>query len=155
MTAQSAKQSIREIAGAPLGPRTYVVRAVNVGGTCNLEAPPGSSYAPLLEVPQWLGETRATPAVGSECTVIFRDGDRRRPAIVAFAPPATVAPVARLGDACGRLFFETITKTLYYSTSTAAPYAWVPVATGVIAPTIADAGTEVTITEGSALVGAA
>ena len=107
MASRSFKQSLRAIILgmfpwmriARRGPRTYVVgkgvgsTGLNADGTCNLQPPAGSMYAPLASVPQWLpGGVQISPLVGSECTVIFRDNDRRKPAIVSFTPLAGSVP---------------------------------------------------------------
>lgn len=60
--------------------------------------------------------------------------------------------VARVGDLVVRLYWDSLASMLYVSTSSAAPYSWSPVASGIIPPTPADAGTKAAIVEGSARV---
>jgi hypothetical protein len=63
------------------------------------------------------------------------------------------AGVARVGDACGRLYRDSVSGALYYSPSATAAY--VVVASGVGPPLPTTAGTTVTIATGSARVTAA
>lgn len=56
---------------------------------------------------------------------------------------------ARVGDLVVRLYRDGNSGILWASTSTAPPYAWAPVAFGVVPPTIADAGSALVITTGS------
>ncbi len=64
--------------------------------------------------------------------------------------------VARVGDLVVRLSYDGAGGALYYSTSTAAPYVWLPVPSGsvpgVFPPDPTDPGVAVTITTGSARV---
>lgn len=57
--------------------------------------------------------------------------------------------VARVDDAWGRLYFDTVSATLYYSPSTSAPFAWAPIASGIIAPLPAEPGTAIALPVGS------
>ena len=83
------------------GFHTYRVRAVNGDGTIDLDPPPASiALPPLPRVAQWtIGGGQVTPAVGSEVTIIFRDNDESRPAIVSFVPLALSKPTAVSIDA--------------------------------------------------------
>lgn len=160
----SLKRSLRRIistlfpwVATPM-PLTYLVgksdagTGINADGTCNLDPPPLSKLARLPRVPQWGSALRVMPAIGDEATVVFRDGDRRLPVVVAFGPPASVAAVARVGDHAGRLAWDSIGSALYYSASETAAYA--PVAVSVGPPIPSFAGTRVVLTTGSAKVSA-
>ncbi len=83
------------------GFHTYRVRAVNGDGTIDLDPPPASTFLPALpRVAQWtIGGGQVTPAVGSEVTIVYRDNDASRPAIVSFAPLASSKPTAVSIDA--------------------------------------------------------
>lgn len=125
--------------------------------------PVGVPYAPALA-----GTYSVVPA-GCYAYVGFANADPSKPYLVRFGNLATSSQtviaasavalagtsgvaLARVGDFVVRLFMDTLSATLYASTSTGAPYAWTPVATGVIPPTVADAGTAINITTGSAKV---
>jgi hypothetical protein len=135
-------------------PRTFRVRGVGADGRLDLDPPPDTDeLKPLDRVEQWtVGGALMAPALGSLVVVTFRDADPSRPIVMGLAPAAIGNASARKGDLAARLFFDTITATLYVSESVGAPYAWTAVATGIIPPTIADAGTAVTIAQGSATV---
>lgn len=56
---------------------------------------------------------------------------------------------ARVGDFVVRLYRDSNLGVLWASASPSAPYVWAPVASGIIPPTVADAGTAVRIVTGS------
>jgi hypothetical protein len=125
--------------------------------------PVGVPYAPALA-----GSYSVVP-VGTLAYVGFANADPSKPYLVRFGALATStqtvlaasavalagtsgAAVARVDDFVARLFQNTATGIVYASTSTGAPYAWSPIASGIIPPTIADAGTAINITTGSGKV---
>jgi hypothetical protein len=153
-------------------PRTYIVATVYPRGTAlvDLVPPPDATYLPeLRRVPVWtLGGGVTHPVVGAELVVIFRDADKRRPIAFALAPGPVqhvdlgggAAPVARVGDLCGRLIFDAGALTLYYSAGNnppGVPAAYVAVAPNPTTPTPPSSiapGTPIEITTGSDIVGA-
>lgn len=106
-------------------PRTYVVAGLYPRGDARVDVVPPPGAADLRElrgVPVWtLGGAVVLPVLGAEVLVWFRDGDRTRPVVVAWAygpvtrldlgggggsPPG----VARVGDEadCGTLTIATV-----------------------------------------------
>ncbi len=68
--------------------RTYIVGGTNADGRLDLVPPPDAAHLPEINaVPVWtMGGGRVTPAPGAEVLVVFRDRQRRRPVVLAFAP---------------------------------------------------------------------
>lgn len=165
-------------------PRTYVVAAVYAAGTplLDLLPPPDAMYLPELRaVPVWtFGGGYVVPEIGAEVSVVFRDADKRRPAVVQFAPGIPVkstadastlyelapsaadveiagggAAAARVGSVCGRLIFDgaVTPPILYYSPGAAVPYVVVAVNPSTPTPPgFGAVGTNVVVTSGSSKV---
>jgi len=78
---------------------TYVVASVRGDGRFDL-TPSGEGLPELRAVEQWtLGGAKVSPLVGAEVLVTYRDINRGRPVIFAFAlDSAAFAPAARQGD---------------------------------------------------------
>lgn len=127
----------------------------------------------LPRVSQWGGPgIEAAYAAGASVLVAFADADDRYPVVVGYLParspggkPTTLSidalainigagakGAARIDDFVVRLYWHSVGMAPYYSTSTGAPYTWLPVASGIIPPTAADAGTAINITAGSVKV---
>lgn len=68
--------------------RTYLVGGAHADGRLDLIPPPDAAHLPEMNaVPIWtMGGGTVTPAPGAEVLVIFRDRQRRRPVVLAFAP---------------------------------------------------------------------
>lgn len=152
-------------------PHTYVVAAVYARGVplLDLDPPPGKlGLDEIRGVPVWtLGGAVVLPEVGAEVTVFFRDADRTKPFVCPFAPGAVTnldlagqIPVARVGDLAGRLIWDVMSLTLYYSPGVnppGVPTPYVPIAVNPSTPAPplpSDAGTPLVVVTGSDIVGA-
>lgn len=152
-------------------PHTYLVAEVYARGVPELALVPPPDKPWLDEIPRcpvWtLGGAVVLPEVGAEVMVMFRDADKRYPVVVAFAAgdvtnldfAGGTAGVARVGDKAGRLIWDVMSLTLYYSSGdnppgVPAPYVPIAVNPSTPAPPIpTDAGTPIVITTGSDIVG--
>jgi hypothetical protein len=81
-------------------PRTYLVHAVRSDKRLDLTPPPDASWLPELpNVEQWTGAGElATPAVGADVTVFFRDANPTRPVAIGWGPGT---PIDTSADASG------------------------------------------------------
>lgn len=82
-------------------PRTYRVGAVATDGRLDLDPPADAAHLPSLQrVEVWgLGGARVRPAIGSLCTVVFRDANPSRPTVIALQPLADATPTETTIDA--------------------------------------------------------
>jgi len=161
-------------------PRTYVVAGLYPRGDARVDVvpPPGSPELPELRgVPVWtLGGAVVLPTLGAEVLVWFRDADRRRPVVVAWAfsevtrldlggDTATPPAVARVGDEadCGSLTLATVGPAVtatYTPPGGGTPLVWtlaVSVGTITATPVPPFGGTapiDAVITTGSTIVSA-
>lgn len=85
------------------GLHTYRVARVNADGTVDLEPPAGVlGPPPLPRIGQWLAAGyEATPTIGTEVLIVYRDNREKSPAIVAFTPLRIGKPAAVRLDVAG------------------------------------------------------
>lgn len=116
-----------------------------------MTTPLGDLRATIVGLFDWLAHVKLAPAGKG---LVFRTAD----ALLHLEDDGAGPKVARVSDdetigtGVLRLYRDTISGTLYGSTSLAAPYGWTPIATGIIPPTPADAGTAFTVATGSTRV---
>lgn len=138
-------------------------------GTTFSGLPTDAGFSPALPTrvpyaPSLAGSSCVVP-IGTLAYVGFANADPSKPFLVRFGAGASATQVglagggpglARVGDFVCRLYFEYAgaSSKLWISFSASAPYAWTAVAgVAVTPPTPTDAGTPVTITTGSTIVG--